>query len=407
MPKRSEIAFDGKTAQRLKLKEKRYEVWDKNHPGLLVRVSPSGAKNYYVALDRKTLRKIGDARVETLSGAWTKAKKLQGKFADGEKIKSNRSVCPTLKQFIDKQYRNHARANYKTPERGDQVADRILKAMQADAPILKMKLDKISQLDVERWKRKRAEQVKSTTLKRDLGALSTALTHAVRPHEFIAENPAQGVNVKVEDDKRVRFLSDDERKRLLRALKKRDRDFYKARASNAENRLSRGMEPLPVGKFKDYLTPLTILVMNTGLRRSEALGLTWDNVQLEGEPRITVRAAMTKSSKTRHMPLNESAVKILKQWHKQTDDTGPVFTHPATGLKLNKAHRAWKSLMEKARIDDFRFHDLRHDFASQLVMKGQPLYLVKELLGHGSIEMTERYAHLADDALAKAVEVLT
>ena len=62
--------------------------------------------------------------------------------------------------------------------------------------------------------------------------------------------------------------------------------------------------------------------------------------------------------------------------------------------------------MEDASIEDFRFHDLRHDFASQLVMRGTPLYLVKELLGHGSIEMTERYAHLADDALAKAVEVL-
>ena len=62
--------------------------------------------------------------------------------------------------------------------------------------------------------------------------------------------------------------------------------------------------------------------------------------------------------------------------------------------------------MQDAHIEDFRFHDLRHDFASQLVMKGQPLYLAKELLGHGSIEMTERYAHLADEAKAKAVEVL-
>jgi integrase len=407
MPKRSSVKFDKNTADRCKPKDKRYEVWASNKPGLFLRVWPTGTKRYYVALDRKTTRKLGDASVKTLTWAWNKAKSLQGKFADGEIIDSDRSDCPTLKKFIDGKYRTYARTNYKTPERGDQVANRIIKALECDSTILHKRLDKIAELDVQRWRRKRARKVKSTTMKRDLGALRTALNCAIRPYGYIGNNPTEGVNVKVEDDKRVRFLSENERKRLLTALEERDKKWQAARANNEENRRKRGMKVLPAGEFKDYLTPLTILTMNTGLRRSEALGLTWDEVVLTRDPRLTVKAAMSKTSKTRHIPLNKTAVDILKRWRKQEGSEGPVFKHPATGERLNKAHRAWKKLMKDAEIEDFRFHDLRHDFASQLVMKGQPLYVVKELLGHGSIEMTERYAHLAEDAKAKAVEVLS
>jgi integrase len=411
MPKLSSLEFNQHTARTAKPKERRYELRerDRHEEGitpLILRVEPTGRKTWRVELAKNVKRNVGDAAVITLGQARTKAAKMKTAFSEGKKIEPKRSVCPNLKRFIDKQYREHARANYKTPELGDQVANRILKALEADPPILRKKINKLSNLDIERWKRKRGELVAKSTLKRDLGAISTALNLAVRTHRFMDENPARGVTVKVEDDKRVRFLSDDERKSLLQALEDRDREFYKARAHNADNRRKRGLPALPEGEFKDYLTPLTILVMNTGLRRSEALGLTWENVQLEGDPRLTVRAAMAKSSKTRHVPLNEIAVDILKRWRKQNGSTDYVFVHRATGAKLNKAHRAWKKLMADAGIDDFRFHDLRHDFASQLVMKGTPLYLVKELLGHGSIEMTERYAHLADDALAKAVEVL-
>ena len=151
--------------------------------------------------------------------------------------------------------------------------------------------------------------------------------------------------------------------------------------------------------------PLTLLVMNTGLRKSEALTLTWDNVKLEEQiPRLIVKAGHAKSGTTRYVPLNSEAIAVLRKWKEQ--GRGLVFPNPMTGERMGEIRKSWRNLMAKAKITDFRFHDLRHDFASQLAMKGVDLYRIKDLLGHGSIEMTERYSHLSDEALAEAVEVL-
>jgi site-specific recombinase XerD len=73
---------------------------------------------------------------------------------------------------------------------------------------------------------------------------------------------------------------------------------------------------------------------------------------------------------------------------------------------MDNISTSWQNLMASAGIKDFRFHDLRHDFASQLAMKGIDLYRIKDLLGHSTIQLTERYSHLSDEALAEAVEVL-
>ncbi len=174
MPKRSEISFNEKTVARQKPKDKRYEMWDSDRPGLFLRVWPTGTKNYYVALDRKTTRKIGDARVETLTGAWIKAKKLQGKFADGQKIKSSRNQCPTLAKYFKGKYLDFAKANQKTG------AANVARVLSACKPLLKTRLDKLSEFQIEKWKAGRLKTAKPTTVKRDLAALKTALTRAVK-----------------------------------------------------------------------------------------------------------------------------------------------------------------------------------------------------------------------------------
>ncbi len=205
----------------------------------------------------------------------------------------------------------------------------------------------------------------------------------------------------------MRYLADRERKRLLNALSARDEERARARHSGNVHSISRGCEPLPEIKgYADHLTPLIILTMNTGMRRGEVLSLRWDQVSLGSQPRITVRAGYSKSNKTRHIPLNSHAVAVLKKWKKQGKGRGLVFPNPVTGDRMEKLKTSWPSMIGKAKIEDFRFHDLRHDFASRLVMAGTDLYRVKELLGHGSIQMTERYAHLAPKALADAVEAI-
>ncbi len=100
--------------------------------------------------------------------------------------------------------------------------------------------------------------------------------------------------------------------------------------------------------------------------------------------------------------MNSEALDVLKRWEKQSSDDGLVFASPSGG-RFDNIQSSWEALTADAKLADFRFHDLRHDFASKLVMAGVDLNTVRELLGHGDIKMTLRYAHLAPDKLADAV----
>jgi integrase len=124
-------------------------------------------------------------------------------------------------------------------------------------------------------------------------------------------------------------------------------------------------------------------------------------------PRVTVTASYAKSNEVRHIPLNSEAVAVLKKWKVQGTSSDWVFPSPKTGHRMQDLKKSWTFLLVKADIEGFRFHDLRHDFASRLVMAGIDLYRVKDLLGHSTIQVTERYSHLAPAALAEAVEVLS
>jgi integrase len=158
----------------------------------------------------------------------------------------------------------------------------------------------------------------------------------------------------------------------------------------------------------DYFRVMVKLALLTGMRRGELLKLTWPNVDLRRN-QITVRAHTAKAAKTRVIPLPASAVELLKAWKAEqtvTDMERHVFLNPNTRQPLMGVKRRWTALTKAAQIDDFRFHDCRHDYASRLVDAGVDLYRVKELLGHASIEQTQRYAHLSDDAKRAAVEVL-
>ena len=120
---------------------------------------------------------------------------------------------------------------------------------------------------------------------------------------------------------------------------------------------------------------------------------------------LTVSGATAKSHHTRHIPLNAEATNALKAWHTETNKTGLIFT-ARNGSQLGSVKKCWASLLVDAKITGFRWHELRHHFASMLVMAGADLYVVKELLGHSTIAVTERYAHLAPEHRAAAVALL-
>lgn len=110
---------------------------------------------------------------------------------------------------------------------------------------------------------------------------------------------------------------------------------------------------------------------------------------------------VAKTRQTRHVFLNEEAMSVLNQWREQSIHTQRVFPM-STGFRT-----AWKSLLKRANIVRFRWHDMRHHFASSLVQIGVPLNTVRDLLGHASVAMSLRYAHLAPDQRREAVTKLS
>ena len=121
-----------------------------------------------------------------------------------------------------------------------------------------------------------------------------------------------------------------------------------------------------------------------------------------------MRPSSEKSSKLIHIPMNETLTKTLTTWKEQTGRNGDelVFPSPITGEVMDNCKRAWGGVLKAANVKKFRWHDMRHDFASQLVMKGVDLNTVRELLGHADMKMTLKYAHLAPKVKRTAVNLL-
>ncbi len=172
-----------------------------------------------------------------------------------------------------------------------------------------------------------------------------------------------------------------------------------------EWRQERGYKMLPAYKhFTNHLKPMFLLSINTGMRRGEVFSLTWSDVDLKRST-LTIKGSSAKSGKTRHIPLNSEALDALKKWKSQSKGTNLVFPGEK-GKPLSNIKTAWNNIIKTARVDNFRWHDLRHHFASKLVMESVDLNTVRELLGHGDLKMTLRYAHLAPKKKMEAVEKL-
>ncbi|WP_454696695.1 tyrosine-type recombinase/integrase [Achromobacter aegrifaciens] len=161
---------------------------------------------------------------------------------------------------------------------------------------------------------------------------------------------------------------------------------------------------------RPHLPSFIQLALHTGCRRNELLKLRLQRVRTE-EGLITLESEDTKTKKHRVIPLNAPALQALNTmgaWRAEHCPASPwVFPSPRDHSRpLSTIQKGFRSLCVKANIEDFRIHDLRHTCASWLVMAGVPLLVVRDLLGHSSIEMTERYAHLAPNQVHDAMRRL-
>ena len=379
---------------------KPYEIRDTSLPGFICRVQPSGRKAYIVEYGRGRRVTIGNAAVLTPAQARVKVKEVLGQAAEGADpaAEKRKAKADTLKAFIELEYRPWTRAHRK---HGDVWCDQILRVFEALAH------KPLSEITVHQVERVRTERLKAgispSTVNRNVTCLRGALSHAVRSGYLEAHPLSDMKNVDVDDSGKVRYLSDDEGERLRASLKARDNRKREARARTNEWLRDRGREPrpdIPLDGYSDYLTPLVLVSLNTGARRGEMFGLEWADVDFDLE-QITIRGETSKKNRTRHIPLNAEALGALKRWYKQST-TRLVFSG-FNGERLDNVRKAWSGVLADADITAFRWHDLRHTFASWLVMRGVDLNTVRELLGHGDIKMTLRYAHLAPQHKAEAV----
>ena len=211
------------------------------------------------------------------------------------------------------------------------------------------------------------------SVNRYLAALSHAFTIAVKEWGWLDDTPMRKVTKMKENNAVVRFLSDDEREALLKACK----------ASSSP-----------------HLYTVVVLALSTGARKMEILGLRWKDVDTKAG---IIRLTKTKNGTPRAIPLQHLALNLVKEKAKlRRLDTDLLFPgdNPKAPVELRKH---WVEALQKAKVDKFRFHDLRHSAASYLAMNGATLAEIAEVLGHKTLAMVKRYAHISEQHTVRVV----
>lgn len=387
-----------------KPKSTAYDVRDSRVRGFLLRVHPSGRMAFYAQYARGKRAKLGNADAISVEQARERAKKIIGEAYQGADPMAavREAKVATFSEFVENLYRPWAEANIRTVEG-------TLGRLRANFPNLqKKKLAEVTPWLIEKWRAGRLKAgAKVATANRDLDDLKSVLAKAVIWGQ-LDRNPIAGVKRgRVDTTAKVRYLEKDEENRLRQALDDREERTRQERDRANAWRRERGYKLLPDLRsvpFADHLKPMVILSIGSGMRRGEVFSLTWSDVDLLAR-RITVQGAKAKSGRTRHIPLNSEVTAALKGWRDQTSGSGFVFPGEG-GERLNNVRKSWEAVLEAAGIERFRWHDMRHHFASKLIMASVDLNTVRELLGHSDYAMTLRYAHLAPEHKAAAVEKL-
>lgn len=212
------------------------------------------------------------------------------------------------------------------------------------------------------------------TVNRYLATFSLVLNTACMEWEWLDESPMKKVKKFKEPRGRIRYLDEEEKSRLLEACK---------------------------NSLNTQLYTIVMLALSTGMRLGEILNLTWTDVDLEAGKAVLHE---TKNGERRVVAIVSVALELLRK-HKEFQQANTLFVFPnERGSAPVNIRNDWEKALKVAEVEDFRFHDLRHTFASYLAMNGASLAELAEALGHKTLAMVKRYAHLSEAHTASVVQ---
>ncbi len=241
----------------------------------------------------------------------------------------------------------------------------------------------ITPMLLEKFKRERRQGLtnrdqprSAASVNRELACISKIFSLAVRNGQADS-NPCSQVKRYPENNERSRYLTAEEESALLAAL----------------------------NGSRSYLRPIVQFAINTGMRRGEILGLKWSWVDF-ARGCIRLPADATKNGKPRTVPMNQVVRKVLGASHRggtvKPDEL--VFKNPRTRGSLSDVKKSFRAACDDAKLEDFRFHDLRHTFGTRLADTGADPFVIAEVMGHSDLRMTKRYCHATDHRKQGAVE---
>ena len=259
---------------------------------------------------------------------------------------------------------------YQTFIKAEMVPENYLRVSYKVGTIVKYfgneTLDAITTIMIEQYKLQRRSEVKPASVNREIALLKRMFSRAI-DWGYASKNPVRKVKLFKEPPGRIRYLTLEERRLLL-------------------------------DECQGILKAIVLTALETGMRKGELQRLTWDAIDFE---RRTIKVIEAKNNESRILPVSDTLLPVLENLYIERRGEY-VFSKPVGSIYGNW-RRSFDTALKRVDIKDFRFHDLRHTFASYLVMAGVDIRTVQVLMGHKTIQMTMRYSHLSQSHLLDAV----